>query len=583
MLHQQGALPKILFILFFCILSFAGRTQVLAPDFVCVQNDTLFWNLSVNTCGPFEGVNVYFSTSPTGPFNLLGTVTNPLQEFFYHPNPVNDQFYYYLESDHDCPGVPVLSSDTLDNRSPEVAPLESVSVEGNDVRVKWTASPSPEVFAYIIYRTTPLGTVPIDTVFGNINTYLDIGANPNNQSEAYFVIPIDRCGKSSIFDLPHFTVLVDHFIDPCDQSITLNWNKYQNWPNGIGTQKVWLSFDGGPEELVATLDSSVASYVFENALEGHLYSFYIESSQAGSDFVANSNTIVVSPQLIQTVRNLDLKNVTVTPNNEIELDWTWNTDAEISALAFLSAPQNNGYVVTNNVGPSNPLQAVNFYTETTIDPSSGKQFFRLETTDLCATTFSSNYASTLFLSGTPQENLNNLLQWTAYDVEGGSVQNYELYRIVEGQETLIEVLDGSVTNYSDPVNPEEDAESNVCYYIVANVTYELPDGTIQQLQSRSNQICVQQLSKIFVPNAFMPSGVNTRFKPLIVFNENVSYRMVILNRWGGTVFETTDIDEGWTGRKGLQQLPGGAYSYVIQVTQADGVVIKKTGVFVLIR
>lgn len=579
----MNILHKYFFLLFFCLSAAAGRAQVIAPDFLCVKGDSLFWTPASNTCGPFQAYTIYVSDTESGPYSVLASISDPNQLSFRHLNPTGQQWFYYLESDHDCPGQMVLQSDTLDNRSPEVNPISSLTVIGEEVLIEWMTNPSAEVSAYVIYRTTSIGTIPIDTVFAPITSYLDTNANPHLQSEAYLVVALDPCGNSSIFDVPHFTTFLSHTVDPCEQSILLSWNKYDTWANGIDRQEVWLSFDNGPLELVAILDSGAVAYTFENASKGHLYAFYIQAHQAGGNSSATSNTIMVEPELIQPIRDLHLKNATVTPANEVELQWNWNTDAELSSFSVLNAPGNNDYLIVDSQNPASPLQSENSYATATVDPSAGKQFLQIETTDLCESTARSDYASTIFLSGTPQADLNNLLEWTPYDVPGGRVDQYEVYRMVDGQTALVETVDGTLNTFSDPVDPTNNAESNVCYYLIATVDYEFPDGTVERLRTRSNQICVQQLSNIFVPNAFVPAGLNTRFKPVVVFSENVSYRMVILDRWGGEVFATTDIDEGWTGRNGLRLLPGGAYTYIIRVVQPDGMVVEKKGVVVMIR
>ena len=118
--------------------------QVAAPAFLCVSNDTLFWEAPTNSCGPFNAYLIFASQDESGTYSQLAAITDPNQNFFIHENAGMGVWYYYLESDYDCPGQPVLQSDTLDNLIPEQARLESVSVSGTEVEVSWQPSPSPD-------------------------------------------------------------------------------------------------------------------------------------------------------------------------------------------------------------------------------------------------------------------------------------------------------------------------------------------------------------------------------------------------------------------------------------------------------
>jgi gliding motility-associated-like protein len=59
----------------------------------------------------------------------------------------------------------------------------------------------------------------------------------------------------------------------------------------------------------------------------------------------------------------------------------------------------------------------------------------------------------------------------------------------------------------------------------------------------------------FIPNVFTPNhdGYNDYFKPLL-FGTVKQYYLVVYNRWGQTVFQTTDRAKGWGGLyKGKEQ------------------------------
>ncbi len=89
---------------------------------------------------------------------------------------------------------------------------------------------------------------------------------------------------------------------------------------------------------------------------------------------------------------------------------------------------------------------------------------------------------------------------------------------------------------------------------------------------------------VFVPTAFTPNGdgKNDLFK--ILGTENVSsFRLRVFNRYGATVFETTDKTKGWDGTYQGKYLPGG-YIYMLEyknLTSSESQKLK--GSFVLIR
>ncbi|MEL6636206.1 MAG: gliding motility-associated C-terminal domain-containing protein [Bacteroidota bacterium] len=573
-------------VLLFCTslaLSTSLSAQVNAPTFLCVQSDTLFWELPTNNCGPFNAYVVYASNTLGGPFEVLANITDPDRDFFHHPNPQGLVWYYYLESDHDCPGQVVLQSETLDNRAPQVAPIESVTVEGEDVLIFWNPSPSPEVVAYIIYREEEFGTVPIDTVFGDVTTYRDTTATPLLNPEIYFIIPIDACGNTSIFQGPHRSLLIETQVNICEQSITLSWDPYDGWTDGILRQEVWLSVDGSTPQRWVELGPTDTTYTFENALKSEFYEFFIRAFSVKGSSVSDSGVRGLRPDLIQAVRTLALQNISVTPDNNVEIYWTWNTDAEVQTVEVFSSTNNASFELVDAQNPANPLQTNNRITEVLSTPETSSVFYQLQSTDLCDSSFLSNTGQTIFLTGTAQQDLSNRLEWNPFVLDDVRVVNYELYRTVAGTTQLLELLPPTTTSYVDNVNPDNNDESNVCYLVVAVTEFTLPNGSTRAFRARSNQTCVEQFTKIYVPNAFAPSGVNTRFRPVLVFDQNVDYHMVILDRWGGVLFETSDPDDGWTGRDGLRLLPMGTYSYVIRVTQPNGRQIKETGVVVLVR
>ncbi len=569
-------------VLFGFIFTFQLSAQIQPPEFLCVRGDTLFWNLPNNNCGPFNSYEVWGSQNPAGPFSLLSSVTNPAQDFYFFANPGGELWYFYLLSNYDCPGQTALPSDTLDNRPPDISPIQSVSVIDGNVLVTWEPSLSPEVFGYIVYRETPVGVVPIDTVFSG-NTYQDINGAPDMQQESYFVKALDQCGNTSIFDLKHSTIFLEGTLNPCRQSIELSWNLYQNWPNGIGEQQIWASVNGSAPALAETISGSAPAFEFKNLNDGDTYCVFVQAVEAGTGVVSRSNEICLTAEIVQAVKDFFIKNVTVNPNNEVEITWGWNSNAEIKEVQILSSNQNSNYQPINSQVPQLPLPAEANYLDSSAQPDAGSVFYKIQTLDDCDSLALSTYGSTIFLSGESLPGNVNQLSWTPLTLQNATVSNYEIYKIIGGSASSIGTVSNTTTTFEDGFDPTNLAEAQACYYILAKSNLTTPDGSQLTILSRSNTACIEQDVRILVPNAFAPEGFNQRFRPLIVLGDLASYEMRIFDRYGQEVFISKTPEDGWNGKKGVKNLPQGVYVYQIRITQTSGKQTEKRGTVLLIR
>ena len=89
----------------------------------------------------------------------------------------------------------------------------------------------------------------------------------------------------------------------------------------------------------------------------------------------------------------------------------------------------------------------------------------------------------------------------------------------------------------------------------------------------------------FLPNAFSPNGdgendmLFVRVKPNCV----ASMKLTILDRWGETVFETTDSNTGWDGTYAGQPLNAGVFCYFLKIQYSDGTQVAQSGNLTLLR
>jgi gliding motility-associated-like protein len=578
-----GPMKKITGMLLFGILLYLPLSaQIQAPQFLCVRGDTLFWELPSNNCGPFVAYEVWGSQNEVGPYQLLNSVTNPNQDFYFHPNPGGLQWFFFLRSNYTCPGQVPLTSDTLDNRPPEKSPLLSVSVQGSDVLVTWQPSPSPEVIGYIVYRETAIGVVPIDTVYAG-NTYLDTAAAADVQQESYFVNALDACGNTSIFDLKHSTILLEGSLNPCGQSISLSWTPYNNWPAGIGQQTVWAGINGTSPSAALNIGKNDTAFEFPDLNDGDVYCLFIQATAQGTGAVARSNQICLTADIIQAIRDMYVVNVSVNASNQAVVTWAWNQNAEIQEVQVLSSTDSANYNAISVENPPIPLPEEPVFEDVAGQPAAGKIFYKIQTLDDCDSLALSTYGSTIFLEGEPLSTTDNLLQWTEFDIENAEVQSYEVFKSVNGSISSLGTTNVNSRTWEDPVDPTDVSALENCYYIVANAILTAPDGSSRSIKSRSNTLCIEQGLRIFIPNAFAPEGINQKFRPLIVLGNISSYEMRIYDRNGQRLFVSNDPGEGWDGKKGDRKLPQGIYVYSISIVQTDGRPVEKQGTVLLLR
>lgn len=88
--------------------------------------------------------------------------------------------------------------------------------------------------------------------------------------------------------------------------------------------------------------------------------------------------------------------------------------------------------------------------------------------------------------------------------------------------------------------------------------------------------------EIYVPNAFVPQGVNRIFKPILVgIKELVSFE--VYNRWGQLVFATKEQNKGWDGRFNNIPQPYGMFTWQVKAIDLKGITHFRKGTVLLIR
>lgn len=120
--------------------------------------------------------------------------------------------------------------------------------------------------------------------------------------------------------------------------------------------------------------------------------------------------------------------------------------------------------------------------------------------------------------------------------------------------------DGATSILSNPVHPYRDTGMFVVTQIVTH-----PSGC---KDTASLTLDVRPEVRFFLPNAFTPNGdgLNDVYKGTGIMEGAVGFSMTIWNRWGEMIFESSNPDEGWNGRKfnSGADAPNGVYVVLVR-------------------
>ncbi|RFS22029.1 hypothetical protein DVR12_15410 [Chitinophaga silvatica] len=114
--------------------------------------------------------------------------------------------------------------------------------------------------------------------------------------------------------------------------------------------------------------------------------------------------------------------------------------------------------------------------------------------------------------------------------------------------------------------------------------YTVKDANGCLIDSNATIIRNMRECAVFVPTAFSPNndGQNDLFRAKV--NDDVTdYRLEVFSRWGEKVFSTMDPYGAWDGTLKGQQLPGGAYVWILLYTDSKHQARKQTGTIMLLR
>ncbi len=580
------------FLLPFVMAILLGGTLCAQTPSVCARlllgsaQDSITW--TAGSCPNFGGYVLLGQENGVGPFVRLDTLSGNAAA---SPNPSEGLWRYQVGLL--CNGVLTNLSTPVSNQKPITPDLLSVDIQNNVPVVRWSPSPSPEVIGYQVYKENPYGSgnyfpYPNNSTIITTTSFTDQSAT--DLLVRYAILAVSACNKSLLglgqtadnTTGPHTSMVVSALLEPCEQTITLTWNAYENWRAGVQNYEIWLNKNNTGFQRFTTVSGSTTTYVYENAQDNNLLVFQIRAIEGSVVNRAISNDFALNVAANRPMDYIYLTALNVVDNSSIELTWEWDTDVDYTSGDVLRGTDSlamSSRLLLPGVG-----SVINNFVDNEVDAAAQPYFYRVQSVDDCGQVVTSNLGKTILLEAKATPEFVNQISWAPAQFEYGTVQSYWLYKIVNGNVTQIATLGPNDRQYADALNLQDETEANACYRILANVTLDFPDGQRRFLQSQSNSDCATQGSSLQVPNALAPDGENRFFRPVVVFGQSIrAYKMLIYDRYGQQLFQTTDLYDAWDGTRNGQALPFGTYVYWIQYQAPDGTMIEQKGTVTLVR
>lgn len=586
------------------IQKLAGQ-NIPAPTLLCVATNEQTGDVAVtwsapplNACGPFVQYILQGATSLSGPWLQVAAVNSYATTSFNHvgANATVVDWYYRIFMVQNCPGAVSDTSGILEEEILYTPTINYVTVLPNgNVEVNWQQSPNTAPDGFVVLYIDPtngLG-IRIDSVLGSTSTtFIDQTQNPSAAPIVYEVKAFNSCGNETANNPTHTTIFVDAAVDPCAQEVTLSFNPYRNWPGDtVANYRVEVIVDGGTPALVNLGNNYPPSganirynYVYDIAgLAGDSIQFRVIAEHPNGTFESSSNIIKAQLNALQSIAFNMIWNATVNTDSTISVSWITDTTADINDFVILRGTDPAAMIaidtITNTIGATPFLQT---YIDSNVDVHANSWYYQVVARDTCGFQLASAPVRTIFLTAELVGGTNEL-KWNNYEQLNGLLLNTSLFRVLNGTLVPIETLLPAVNEYQDPVETAITTDGTFCYVVQSEYQFVVPSmGISRGLDTYSQVECVDLPPKIFIPNAFVPDGINKTFKPVLLFPAK-EYEFHIWDRWGKELFFTENIIAGWTGAYNGERLPFGGYVYYVRAVSEAGEIVEKKGVVVLVR
>ena len=209
------------------------------------------------------------------------------------------EFYVEILDQKGCASVSSVGivhlQDTITPKMPIIKDV-SVNLSGQAV-ISWI--PSIGADYYNINQWTTSGWQTKGTTSSGLDSIFTwINSDADQKSEEFLIIAFDSCGNhvvdtNSIWEYSkHNSVFVQTELNICDKTVTIDWNSYTNWQNGVSHYRVFVEeIDTSGTITNFEYRLSNETTILQSIINSYYYTIYINAYNHDSSFIARSNTL----------------------------------------------------------------------------------------------------------------------------------------------------------------------------------------------------------------------------------------------------------------------------------------------------
>jgi len=469
---------------------------------------------------------------------------------------------------------------------PDIPDLIRVTVDHSDngVLVQWEPSTDPDIKFYHMYKMNP------DQSFSKIFSFDPYTFEYKHMTSglknlAYAITAEDSTGNESVFGQNvHRAVSVSSDFDLCELTNEIHWTAYEGWEGKISGYKLYGAIAGEPFQELDFLTAPPLAFTHTHVEVDTTYVYYVETFENGG-LTSVSAIDSVTSIFPEAPSYITLDYVSVIDESTVELQFSADIAGPVTSFRIMrrSNPGTPFLAVETlwNVTQTTSVIQNHFPTGTTSYQYLVKSLFQPVACNSPLEISESNTGNSILLENELVDRMLTL-NWTAYSEFETGLAGYTIQRRGgDGEFIDIETVGPGTTAW------QESVESIINGFQPGELQYRVlalsNDGGIGQSgTSISNITTVAVETHLQIPNAFTPgnpgsSGVDHEFKPLMDFGPKL-YLMMVVDRGGRKLFETTQADQGWDGRfQNGEFVNEGVYVYYIQYTDYTGQTRSLTG------